>query len=41
MPKLDRITVNPHLCPGQPAIRGTRMTVSVILERDSEDACCR
>ena len=32
MPKLDPITVNPHMSLGQPAIRGTRIPVSVILE---------
>lgn len=30
--KLDRITVNPNICLGQPTIRGTRITVSVILK---------
>lgn len=28
---LDRITVNPNICQGQPTIRGTRITVAVIL----------
>ena len=28
---LDRITVDPAICQGQPTIRGTRITVSVIL----------
>ncbi len=32
MARLDRITVNPHICLGQPTIRGTRITVSVILK---------
>jgi len=32
MEKLDRITVNPDVCLGQPTIRGTRITVSVILK---------
>jgi uncharacterized protein (DUF433 family) len=32
MEKLDRITVNPQICLGQPAIRGMRITVSVILK---------
>lgn len=27
----DRIAVDPNLCLGQPTIRGTRVTVSVIL----------
>jgi len=31
MEKLDRITVNPDVCVGQPTIRGMRITVSVIL----------
>jgi len=32
MKKLDRITVDPNVCLGQPTIRGTRITVSVILK---------
>lgn len=32
MVKLDRITVNPNICLGQPTIRGTRITVSVVLK---------
>ena len=32
MKKLDRITVDPNICLGQPTIRGTRITVSVILK---------
>jgi uncharacterized protein (DUF433 family) len=32
MDKLDRITVNPKVCLGQPTIRGMRITVSVILK---------
>ena len=32
MEKLDRITINPHICLGQPTIRGTPVTVSVILK---------
>ena len=31
MEKLERITVDPHVCLGQPTIRGMRITVSVIL----------
>ena len=31
MEKLDRIQINPKICLGQPVIRGTRITVSVIL----------
>lgn len=33
MGKPDRITVNSNVCPGQPTIRGMRITVSVILKR--------
>ena len=29
---LDRITVDPNICMGQPAIRGMRITVSFILK---------
>lgn len=32
MEKLDRITINPQVCLGQPTIRGMRITVSVILK---------
>lgn len=32
MEKLDRIVTNPRICMGQPVIRGTRITVSVILK---------
>lgn len=32
MEKLDRITVDPRICLGQPTVRGTRITVSVILK---------
>ncbi len=32
MEKLDRITVNPDICLGQPTLRGTRITVSVVLK---------
>lgn len=32
MEKLDRITVDPKICLGQPTVRGTRITVSVILK---------
>jgi uncharacterized protein (DUF433 family) len=30
--RLDRITVQPDICLGQPTIRGMRITVSVILK---------
>ncbi|GFP25567.1 hypothetical protein HKBW3S42_01564 [Candidatus Hakubella thermalkaliphila] len=32
MERLDRITINPNICLGQPTIRGMRITVSVILK---------
>lgn len=32
MEKMDRITINPNICLGQPTIRGMRITVSVILK---------
>lgn len=32
MSNLDRITVNPQVCLGQPTIRGMRITVSVIVK---------
>jgi uncharacterized protein (DUF433 family) len=32
MAKLDRITIDPKVCLGQPTIRGLRITVSVILK---------
>ena len=32
MNRLDRITVNPSVCFGQPTIRGMRITVSVVLK---------
>ncbi|MDI3542483.1 MAG: hypothetical protein PWP57_86 [Candidatus Atribacteria bacterium] len=32
MEKLDRIIINPDVCLGQPTVRGTRITVSVILK---------
>lgn len=33
MKELDRITVDPEICLGQPTIRGMRITVSIILKR--------
>jgi uncharacterized protein (DUF433 family) len=30
--KLDRITVNPNVCLGQPTIRGMRITVGFVLK---------
>jgi len=32
MERLDRITINPDVCLGQPTIRGMRITVSVLLK---------
>lgn len=32
MEKLDRITVDPKVCLGQPTLRGMRITVSVVLK---------
>lgn len=32
MEELDRVTIDPNICLGQPTIRGTRITVSVILK---------
>jgi uncharacterized protein (DUF433 family) len=32
MEKLDRITVDPNVCLGQPTLRGLRITVSVVLK---------
>lgn len=32
MSHLDRITINPNVCLGQPTIRGLRITVSVVLK---------
>jgi uncharacterized protein (DUF433 family) len=31
--KLDRITVNPAVCQGQPTIRGLRITVAFLLKQ--------
>jgi uncharacterized protein (DUF433 family) len=31
MEKLDRITIDPNVCLGQPTVRGMRITVSVVL----------
>ena len=32
MSRLDRITIDPRICLGQPTIRGMRITVRVILK---------
>jgi uncharacterized protein (DUF433 family) len=34
--KRNRIELNPRVCNGRPVIRGTRITVSVILEQIAE-----
>ncbi len=36
MMKQSRIELNPKVCNGRPVIRGTRITVSVILEQIAE-----
>jgi uncharacterized protein (DUF433 family) len=33
MKQLDRITINPGICQGQPTIRGMRITVSLIIKQ--------
>ncbi|MBW4558979.1 MAG: DUF433 domain-containing protein [Trichormus sp. ATA11-4-KO1] len=35
--QLDRITVNPHVCLGQPTIRGMRITVAFVLKLLASD----
>ncbi|MEW6202620.1 MAG: DUF433 domain-containing protein [bacterium] len=37
MKELDRITIDPDVCLGQPTIRGMRITVSVILKMIASD----
>ena len=32
MAQLDRITINPNICLGQPTVRGMRITVGFILK---------
>ena len=32
MNKLNRITIDPNICLGQPTLRGMRITVSVVLK---------
>lgn len=32
MEKLDRITIDPNICLGQPTVRSMRITVSVLLK---------
>lgn len=36
--QLDRITVDPQICRGQPKIRGLRITVSVIVKMMADGA---
>jgi uncharacterized protein (DUF433 family) len=36
MDRLDRITIDPSVCLGQPTIRGGRITVSVVLKLFAE-----
>jgi len=33
MTQLDRITIDPEICLGQPTIRGMRITVSIVLKQ--------
>ena len=37
MESLNRIELNPRVCGGKPIIKGTRIPVSVILERIASD----
>lgn len=32
METLDRITIDPNICLGQPTVRGMRITVSIVLK---------
>jgi len=32
MEKLDRVTIDPKVCLGQPTLHGTRITISVVLK---------
>ena len=41
MEKLDRITVDPNICLGQPTLRGMRITVSVVLKMLAGASRCR
>jgi uncharacterized protein (DUF433 family) len=36
MNALERIEINPQVCNGKPVIKGTRIPVSVVLERIAE-----
>ena len=37
MDSMDRIELDPRVCNGKPVIRGTRIPVSIILERVAEN----
>jgi uncharacterized protein (DUF433 family) len=37
MENLDRIELNPRICGGKPVIKGTRIPISVILERIADN----
>ena len=37
MENLDRIELNPLICGGKPVIKGTRIPISVILERIADN----
>ena len=37
MNALEQIEINPQVCNGKPVIRGTRIPVSVVLERIAEE----
>jgi len=37
MDSLDRIELNPRVCGGKPVIKGTRIPVSMILERIADN----
>lgn len=39
--KLDRITVDPEVCMGQPTIRGMRITVSIVLKQIADGMTIR
>ena len=41
MERLERITINPGVCLGQPTIRGMRITVSVLLKMLANGASVR
>jgi uncharacterized protein (DUF433 family) len=41
MKKLERIAIDPHICMGQPVIKGTRITVSTIVKMIAHGASVR